>query len=138
MHSVFGHFEAPGDPNAETAMDLIEKYLVDSSRERLERIALDGMHYGIRARAYDVLARSGRLLRLDDWSRLTIELLAADDCETRKPLVAELGKLGEVRALPYLQRLAKSRAGCGVGGRDDCHACVRPELERIVAELEAK
>jgi len=55
---------------------------------------------------------------------VVLALRAADDCETRKKLLADAQDHGDARALRQLS-LLKLKTGCGPNKRADCHPCLR-------------
>ncbi|MFK7984602.1 MAG: serine/threonine-protein kinase [Sandaracinaceae bacterium] len=67
------------------------------------------------------------------------QLEQARRCESRKQRVIQLQELGDLRALPVLERLADApRNGCGnVFRRYDCHRCMRDELDAAIEALRA-
>ncbi len=55
---------------------------------------------------------------------VVLALRAAEDCETRKKLLADAQDHGDARALRQLN-LLKLKTGCGPNKRADCHPCLR-------------
>ncbi len=122
------------------ALPLAERLLRSSKatgvvRDGLARLARDSLNPHVRARAAALLRELHLLSELPEASRLLIELGAASDCEARRPLVVRLGQTRDARALTVLKAMQESRAGCGPTGAEDCHACLRGDLDRAIRAL---
>lgn len=64
------------------------------------------------------------------------ELEGARSCRTRTTALEALEATRDARALPAVRRLAQTpRTGCGVFRNKDCLACVRGDIDRVVATL---
>lgn len=63
-------------------------------------------------------------------------LETARSCRARKAALAELVRLGDERALPFVRRLHESpRRGCGFLNSRDCQACIRDDLAQALTAL---
>jgi hypothetical protein len=63
----------------------------------------------------------------------------ARSCSDRHDLLPRAGENGGRRVLDYLN-LAKTRAGCGRGGRKDCFPCLRKDdaLRNAISAIEKR
>ncbi|MGB0680415.1 MAG: protein kinase domain-containing protein [Polyangiales bacterium] len=58
-------------------------------------------------------------------------------CRGKRTALVHLGALGEPSSLPVLRRYAATpQSGCGPLGVSDCLACLRTDLDKIIARLE--
>jgi len=63
----------------------------------------------------------------------------ASSCDGKKAALKKIAEAGDARALPALQRLARSpRKGCGVFDSRDCLECLRETLAKTIAQFELK
>jgi eukaryotic-like serine/threonine-protein kinase len=70
------------------------------------------------------------------YARLVAAMTLARGCEARLAQIQALGTLGDVRALPALERIDRSpRTGCGRRQREDCHACAREALASAISGM---
>jgi hypothetical protein len=74
-----------------------------------------------------------------EYARALARLELAPSCSERRAALESIGRIGDVRALPFVARLdALPRRGCGFRNRSDCHECIRRELARVMAVLESR
>jgi serine/threonine protein kinase len=60
----------------------------------------------------------------------------AGDCEARRDAVRALERDGDRRAVGPLERIrALPAIGCGAGGSEDCHRCMRRDVDDALASL---
>jgi len=64
---------------------------------------------------------------------LVFELKEAADCETRKKLLEKAIEVGDRRLVKQVVALTK-KTGCGDKKTDDCHACLRDNNSKIIAD----
>ncbi|AKF04910.1 Serine/threonine protein kinase [Sandaracinus amylolyticus] len=57
-----------------------------------------------------------------------VALELGERCPDRRTAVRDLGRIGDARALPALERLHRDRRGCGFLNTQDCHRCLRRDL----------
>jgi len=138
VDTVMAFIDLPDDPTTETALKLITDHLAAKHSTRLATVAMNSGLAQSRERAVRILQDAKQLDRIAPWQKSAVLLRQAATCEQRKPHVLQLGTLGNKKALTVLSTMANSRRGCGPTGGDDCHACMRTDLDRIVAELTAK
>ena len=70
------------------------------------------------------------------WARAVGELEIARGCRTRRQALSAIRELGDVRALPSVERYHQSpHRGCGLLRQSDCYGCVRDELVETVQAL---
>jgi tRNA A-37 threonylcarbamoyl transferase component Bud32 len=63
----------------------------------------------------------------------------ASSCDGKKAALKKIAEAGDARALPALQRLARTpRKGCGVFDSRDCLECLRETLAKTIAQFELK
>jgi tRNA A-37 threonylcarbamoyl transferase component Bud32 len=124
---------------ADEALDLIIERVGRPALSLLERVANDGPDLRRRQRAARALDQMGEGRRVDRVELWVAELKRADTCEEKKPLVVELGRAADVRALPAL-RAQRSRGGISrlFGREDQDSGCMKTELGNAIAALEAK
>ncbi len=115
------------DPSAPTAVITPEiardlGILLASESRETRRTAADGL-----------LARAEPLPPLvDALARLEV----AEGCNAKKAALRTLRELRDPAALPAVERLARlPRRGCGLFGRSDCWACLRPDTRRTIESL---
>ncbi len=71
----------------------------------------------------------------DPTARGLIELSSARTCEEKLPIVQQLGREGDDRALPYLRRIQVSPRGCGVFGFGPCNPCLSEAMPQALAAI---
>ena len=65
------------------------------------------------------------------WARAAAELELARTCAERRRALERLSEIASPEARPVIARMRNAPpTGCGRGGRSDCYACIRAELER--------
>lgn len=138
VDTVFAFIDLPDDPITAAGLKLLSSVLAPYQTSRLAKVAISSGRAQSRERAAKILKDSGSMVKLEAWQRDAIALRGATSCETRKPHVLSLGALGNKAALQLLSTMAGSRRGCGATGADDCHACMRVELDAIVVALGKK
>lgn len=90
-----------------------------------------------RARAANSLRKHEPAEAVPEFARAGAELTLAKFCYEKRRHYETLRKLADPRALPLLQRLAKTKRGCGKKRRSDCYSCFRKSLNETVNTLEA-
>ena len=74
-----------------------------------------------------------------EYVRALAHFQLAETCVDKREPLENLQSLNDRRALPALVlNSERAKVGCGVAGsRKDCLACMRPELEALINELES-
>ncbi len=89
------------------------------------------------ARVLSLLADAAFASRLDATQRGLVALASARTCDARKAAVEALGRDGDARALPALQRVPTG-TGCGFLGLSACNGCLGGAVPAAVAAIEAR
>ena len=74
---------------------------------------------------------------LESYVVAVAELELARGCRPIRAALERVEAIGDARALPALERMADTPRTCGRRNRSDCYACVRADLERSMATLQA-
>lgn|GEM_PF-1348858 len=130
-------FAMAGGPAQQAAEKAIVKgrVLVASTRP-LSHIIRQGMNADLIGRLHGLAQRTRVLQDMPELDQQLLILRAVTACEVRSKALVKLSELSDVAALPILRRLQSSHRGCGSNGNDDCIACIRPLLERVIGQLE--
>lgn len=138
VDDIFVRFSDPKKHRAAPAQELIEEYLdTVYATQKLAEVASESDSGSARKRAYQVLESTKRMDDLEDWSRLSIQMGNAKNCNARKKIIPDIVKAGDPRGLKVLRAYAsKSTRGCGFLSLEDCHACMRGDLRDAIQTLE--
>ena len=91
-----------------------------------------------RARLLSVLSAPPFSAYADPTLRGLFELAAATSCEQKLPVVQQLGREGDGRALPYLRAIRTSPNGCGLFGVMACNPCLSEALPAAIASVQQR
>lgn len=70
------------------------------------------------------------------YARRVASLQLAKTCPQKRDEIAQLAEIGDARALPFLVHMSqKPRVGCGKKRKEDCLACLRKPLEKLIEAL---
>jgi serine/threonine-protein kinase len=82
------------------------------------------------------LSRHEPVEEVPAWSRAVAGLEIARGCRTRREALRKIRDLGDVRALPSVERYHHApHRGCGLLRQSDCYGCVRDDLRQTVEAL---
>ena len=131
---------AVGEPRvADAALDLAIERVGKPALDIFDRVANGGGDLRRRERAARALDELGEGRRVDRVALRISTLKRTSSCEDKKPIVVELGKSDDLRALPAL-KAQRPRGGIDglLGGGETGSACMKTELADAIARLEAK
>ena len=99
----------------------------------------DGIKPALRRRAERWLASDEFDKQSSPALHILVSLRAAKTCRQRHALLLRAKNVGEWRTLDYLKKLQK-KTGCGPGGAEDCHPCLRDDdrLEAAITAIDAR
>ncbi len=120
---------------SDAAIGLIQRHLGDRAVPVLAQLATEDRRSWLWKKAAATLRQSGAFDRLEAVTRHLVALREAERCSDRKPIVQELRRLRDARALPALRKL-RSSGGCGFLGLGNCNDCMQTELGDAIHELE--
>jgi eukaryotic-like serine/threonine-protein kinase len=110
--------------------------LADSVRPLL-RSLVEGASRDERVSAAQALLLHVPVDEVPAYGRAMAHLQLAETCLQKKEQLTTIAAVDDPRVLPVLITLAqRKRSGCGPRGKDDCLACLRPELEALVSHFE--
>ncbi len=104
---------------------LIDTMLTNDSRSR-------------RAKAASSLRKYDPPEAVPEFAKAGAELTLSKFCYEKRRHYETLRKLADPRSLPLIQRLDKTRRGCGKKRRSDCYSCFRKSLPETRQAIEAK
>ncbi|MGB1275361.1 MAG: serine/threonine protein kinase, partial [Nannocystaceae bacterium] len=110
---------------------------VDPEVQKQIDTMMSGSSRSGRARAASKLRKHSPAEAVPEFARASAALTLAKFCYEKRRHYETLRSLKDPRALPLLQRLAKSKRGCGKKKRSDCYSCFRKSLSETVKTLEA-
>ncbi len=114
---------------------LVRGRVLANGTPAVSAIVRAGMDADLVDRVHSLARRTGLLAAMPPLDRYLLILRAVSDCETRAGVLEKLSALDDSAALPALERLQASNRGCGSNGNDDCIACIRPALDRVIRQL---
>jgi serine/threonine-protein kinase len=91
-----------------------------------------------RARLASVLAAAPYNASADATLRGLIELASAGTCEEKLPVVQQLGREADERALPYLRSIRVTPNGCGIFGVMACNPCLNEALPAALVSIQQR
>jgi eukaryotic-like serine/threonine-protein kinase len=114
-----------------------------SASARVQSDLQEALDHLLNARAANSRRTAAKWLlkvpNLPQYIALMADLELNGRCADKKEVLERMRTLGDPRVLPALQRLADApRRGCGFFRMNDCHACLRRELDPIIEGLREK
>jgi serine/threonine-protein kinase len=91
-----------------------------------------------RARLASVLSAAPFNASADPTLRGLIELASASSCEQKLPVVQQLGREADARALPYLRSIRVTPNGCGIFGVMACNPCLNEALPAALVSIQQR
>ncbi|HEX2679365.1 MAG TPA: serine/threonine-protein kinase, partial [Polyangiales bacterium] len=119
---------APRDPNA----------LADSVRPLMKSL-VEGATREERVSAAQSILLHVPVDEVPAYGRAMAHLQLAETCLQKKQQLTLIDQVDDVRTLPVLVALSqRKKGGCGPKGKEDCLACLRDDLARIMQRFEAR